>query len=416
MTDQQRSLFDLKIEISDAWRARLAPFIQLRNFLILFSFVFFLIAWNRGVSLIYGLVALLLGVMLVSYLTPYWSLRGVQVKRKKYLTAAVGESLSVELQVSRKHRGWGRMLEVVDAIPCALDDQQSPSVYLPKLTGTETVRYAVELNWRGLHRLGSLRVRSAYPLGVHQVSYELPDSCAEVMVYPSPQPIATLPLQRSACQAMRGDFLTATRGGCDQFVGLREYRFGDSMRHVHWGTSGYTGELRIKEYESYHSPLLKIVLDTHRQHNVGEDRYATFEYQVQIATNVARYCVDHDIDVALYASGKPDVALEAQCGELHYTNILETLAVIQADTDSHYGAYAQQLIQEQPEGSWLVFQNNETPELLSLVCHDALSQLIVIEFDSDSFRFPARGKKSSPSTLARYYVGRNDNLAELFRR
>lgn len=63
MSDVNESLFDVKFELNEALQQRLRPFLNIRNFLALFALLFFLVAWNRGIPLIYGLSALMLSVL-----------------------------------------------------------------------------------------------------------------------------------------------------------------------------------------------------------------------------------------------------------------------------------------------------------------------------------------------------------------
>ena len=419
MSDAKQSVFDVRLELNEALWRRLRPFINVRNFLALFALLFFLVAWNRGISLIYALSALMLSVLLVSYVAPYLALRGVAVKRKKYLVAAVGETLRVTMELEGPGSSWCRMIQIVDRVPCAEEEERAPSLYVPRLRHMVTAEYAVVTNWRGLHSLGPLELRSSYPLGVNRVARLVENSEAQVLVHPSPFPIARIELNRAATQYTQGSFLSPRKGGCDEFTSLREFRHGDSPRHIHWAKSSQGREFQVKEYETQQANVLSIVLDQSIVSNVGEGRFSTFEYQVTIAVSIARFCIDQGIPVALYA-GKESVAIP-ECNESQYQNIAESLALVtlgQAGGDTiPYRDYAQSLIAERPQGCWVLFANDESNELDTLGYHAFLSQVLIIEFNCRSFRFPlSRPGTGSPTGACDYHISRNDDLEKVFRR
>ena len=414
MSKSSGDLFDLKLDISDELRERITPYINIRNFLILFALVFFLVAWNRGIALIYALSALMLAVLLVAWVAPYLSLRGVSISRDKYLKAAVGETLNVRIELNNAGRSWGRMLEVIDRAPFAVEEEQQPCIYVPRLKKCLTSAYEVQVNWRGLHTLGPLQLGSSYPLGVRKVSHTVRGSEATALVYPSPFPIEALRLSRASAQFSQGNFLSPRHGGHDEFAALREYRSGDSLRHIHWAKSSQGQEFQVKEYKSLQSSVVSIVLDKTAGNNVGEGRFATFEFQVSIAVSIARYCIDRGIPVALYAG--TESMPQHDCSEAQYRAILECLAVVQAeDSKDDYCRYLQSLIVKNPRGCWIAFGNDDNDQLKALKYHPSVSQLLLVRFDSKSFRFPLSTPARKTTVDADYFVSRNDNLASVFR-
>jgi uncharacterized protein (DUF58 family) len=414
----ENSLFDTRMKLSEAWRSRLAPLLAVRNFLWLFALLFFLIAWNRGISLIYAMSALMLAILLVSYLMPYWSMRGMKVRRNPYLTTAVGESLVVEFELQRQGFGWCRMLEVIDRVPCAEQPHQQPMAYIPKLSNRYSTAYEVDINWRGLHRLGPVSIASSYPIGVHRVSREVPDSTAQVLVHPSPFPIRSLVFSHAASERT-GRHLSTRPGRYDEFSGIREYRHGDSPRHIHWAKSGQSGGLLVKEYEAYEDSGVSIVLDRRSSTNLGSGRHSTFEYQVTIALSIARYCIDNAIPVALFGVDRQSASL--QCSETHYRRVLESLAVVEADWhkgEPDYQHYVRSLVEQHPRGHWVLF-SNDINEPDPLFRHRARPAIMLVEFDSASFTTTggrAVNNETAPSPFSDHYVRCGDNLSEVFAR
>ena len=56
---------------------------NLQRFFLLLSLVLFLIAWNRGIALLYGMMSLILAILAVSYLMPHLQLRNIKASLPK---------------------------------------------------------------------------------------------------------------------------------------------------------------------------------------------------------------------------------------------------------------------------------------------------------------------------------------------
>jgi len=76
-------------------------------------------------------------------------------------------------------------------------------------------------------------------------------------------------------------------GNADEFISLRDYRPGDSLRHIHWKTYAKTQALVVREFEDEYFVRHALVLDTHAPagHDSGE---AVFEEAVSIAASLIR--------------------------------------------------------------------------------------------------------------------------------
>jgi len=408
------NLADLKFSLSEDWQRRIAPWLLTRNFLLVFALVFFLIAWNRGIALIYGLSALMLGVLMVAFLAPYLSLRGVNVTRQRYFESEVDAVLEMPVHVTAGDGRKRYMLQVVDAVPCATDDSRNPMIYLPRLRHAETTSYQVKLEKRGMYELGPLVLQSGYPLGVQTVRRTLEETRATLLVKPSPFRIGTLHLSRAAPSRLTGVQHTVRRGGHDEFTALREYRSGDSLRHVHWSKSSQGRGLFVREYDSHRASAVNIVLNRAASADHGEAPHSTFEYQVRIAVSVARYCTDQGIPVALYGCG-PGVDFP-DCTQGHYQKIVESLALV--NTLQHGSSYLdllQSTMQRRPQGCWVVFANDDDVGFGTLRYHAGVSQLLPVVFNLGSFgaKSPGRGR-AFWNTATAYRISRFDELEKVF--
>src|SRR5512139_799134 len=97
-----------------------------RNILVLLSVVFFLIAWNRSINLLYGMFALLAATLSLALSLPRCMLRGATASRVFPATAFEGEDLKITVAIENRGRTARSMVEVVDAVPAAGPDQRTP--------------------------------------------------------------------------------------------------------------------------------------------------------------------------------------------------------------------------------------------------------------------------------------------------
>ena len=74
-------------------------------------------------------------------------------------------------------------------------------------------------------------------------------------------PLGALPFVRSAATQAHAIHTLPRRGQGPDYLGIREYRPGDSMRHVHWPSTARTGTVMVREFEEEQTRRLAIVLD-----------------------------------------------------------------------------------------------------------------------------------------------------------
>lgn len=394
-------------------------FLSLRVALPVVAGVVFLIAWNRGVALLYGLVALLAGALAVARVAPHFNLRGVTARRENPAAAHEGDVVALELGL--RASGWRAryMLEVSDSLPFADAEQQSPMVFVDRLKGAVTLRHEVRCDLRGEHVLGPLSLATSYPLGIHRARRTVPDSSGKILVYPKPFPIHALPLLGASQSPIMGMQAASISGGNDRFFGVREYRHGDNPRHIHWAATARRGELIVKEYEFVQSTELVVVLDLRRDAQYGEGKHSTLEYAVKIAASVARFALAGNHGVGLLGFGARPVEVPVGRGAGHYQTILETLARVRADGNTPYLAALREAAGRLPGGGILFLFEHDgwqpAAERQQMFSHHI--RPLRVRFDGPSFeRAPGGAGARPPGKMSgtTYFVRNGDDLARVF--
>lgn len=198
----------------------------------------------------------LLGTAIVGLVLPLRMVRGIEVERRAPAEAFQGEEVRIDLEVVNRSRHVRLALEV-------RDEHLSPSLaFLPRLRPGERliIRTRRTARRRGVARSEEIRLASGAPLGAAE-SRRRVRAISETVVYPRLVRLTDLPFLEAAPTPERAMHSAPRRGGGPDYLGVREYRTGDSLRHVHWPSTARHGEVMVREFEREQTRRLVVVLD-----------------------------------------------------------------------------------------------------------------------------------------------------------
>jgi uncharacterized protein (DUF58 family) len=182
---------------------------------------------------------------------------------------------------------------------------------------------------RGLFEFGPATISGSDPFGLFRSSRRL-GSVRSILVYPRTVDLTGLSLP--AGQFLGGD---RRRAGWHQTTshvsGIRDYRPGDSVRHVHWRSTAHARQLMVKEFDVEPIADVWIFLDLETSVQRGSGDESTEEYGVTIAASLARHFLTQGRSVGLVAIASEHRILPADRGQRQLTKLLEDLAVVHAD-------------------------------------------------------------------------------------
>ena len=231
---------------------------------IFLGLVLYAIASNVGAGWLYVIVAVLVGVVLVSGPLPWLGVRQVGITRRAPVVATAGEPFECTLEIENRGRLPRYMLEIEDHF--AGDTGRAVAVRVRR-GQTEGVGYTVENPRRGVYARGEVTVESRAPFGLFYGRSKT-RAAADTVVYPRTFDVAGLPPSAvtDAAWGDRSESSTLHRGHGGEFWGVREYRPGDPARLVAWKKSarGLTsGKLAVIELaQETHPPfVLTMSLD-----------------------------------------------------------------------------------------------------------------------------------------------------------
>jgi uncharacterized protein (DUF58 family) len=175
------------------------------------------------------------------------------------------------------------------------------SVPVPRLRpgASHTATYFLPTQRRGELPVGPLRLSATDPLGLFAYIHRY-GGAASLLVYPRTVPLDALPSGRAA--SVEGPTSETAPSGTVTFHALREYVFGDDLRHIHWRTSARTGRLMVRHLVDSSLPRTTVLLDN-RSASYLDDEW--FELAVDVAASVLLAAVRSGFPVALATADEP---------------------------------------------------------------------------------------------------------------
>ncbi len=244
--------------------------------------------------LAYAMYALL-GILLVSrYLTRTWADSLTAQRECNRLTADVGDTVAVVVNIENKGSLPIPWCLVEDLLPRRALIHDPPSLKVKgrrvKLTmlpagGQRQLLYKLECNRRGYYQIGPLVLETGDLFGLHR-RYKVATKPHFLLVYPQ-----VMPLEGYDVSSKRpiGEVTMTYRLYEDptRIAGVRRYEPGDPLNRVHWKATARTGELHSKVFEPSTIAGATILLDFHRDsHDVRHEPMRS-ELAITAAASIA---------------------------------------------------------------------------------------------------------------------------------
>ncbi len=309
---------------------------------------------DTELTLAYQLFGYAAGLLLVGFLAS-WRLGGrYAVERRLPALATVGEPLSYRLTVrnddDRPRAGLAVIEQLADTHPTRdelasglgrmarlslllvarrwqyLARQRTPVAAdahpLPELPAAGSASAQVSFV---PSRRGSLSFRRSWlarrdPLGLFRALRPL-DTPQSLLVLPRRYPVPELTTPGHRAFQPGGVTFASSVGDSEEFLGLRDYRPGDPLQHVHWKSFARIGRPIVKEFQSEFFERHALVLDT-----ATARADAVFEEAVSVAASFACTLDTQECLLDLLFVGDRDHCFTAGRGQLDVEQLLEVLA------------------------------------------------------------------------------------------
>ncbi|MCX6044660.1 MAG: DUF58 domain-containing protein [Chloroflexi bacterium] len=325
-------------------------------FLLSSLVITWVIALNSGRDLAFNLAYLLTGVLLISYLWAWSSVRSVNLRRfTRTRRSQVGQFAEEQFEIANQSVVPKLWLEIRDE--STLPWHRASRV-ISNIGRSSSQRWQVKTlcTQRGRFRLGPVTLHSGDPLGIFEVEQTL-NSTGFMVVYPFTVELTSFEptvsdLSGGEARHRRTYQLTSN------VAGVRDYVHGDSLNRIHWPTSARARRLMTKEFELDPTADIWLYLDLYqgaestmpwtptppepgiaalrnrnRQTAVFELPPITTEYAVTVTASLARFFLMRSRSVGMSSRGRSREFLQADRGERQLNKMLEALAVVEAGGD-----------------------------------------------------------------------------------
>jgi uncharacterized protein (DUF58 family) len=155
---------------------------------------------------------------------------------------------------------------------------------------------------RGAYPEGVPRIASGFPFGLTSSSRML-DVSTTLLVWPRTFAVGPIPRVAGGLQ-MEGNSSRNRAGGSGDFLGVRPYRRGDSLRRVHWPQTARLDQMVVCELQSNAVPRVQVVLDAHPAWHVGTGPYGSREWAIRIAASFLEAWIGEGAEIELVVEGR----------------------------------------------------------------------------------------------------------------
>ena len=284
--------------------------------LAVLALCFFGAATNTMAGWLYVLSGLIFALLAIAAVIPVRSLRQLVLERLPIEPVSAGQDLTVVLTVKNRSKTPKTLLQLWDLLPDSLGKPQGTAIETIPANDQHNWAYYLPTQRRGIYHWQTVQLRTGTPLGLFWCRRQKTVP-AKAIVYPQVLSLLQCPLVDAIGQEespkLQSDrrYLASTEGITKT---LRPYRYGDSMRLIHWRTSARFDDFRVRELEIVTGGQdVMICLDSGA---IWDSE--TFEQAVIAAASLYFYALRSQLNVKLWTT---------QNGIVHGTRtVLETLA------------------------------------------------------------------------------------------
>ena len=190
---------------------------------------------------------------------------------------------------------------------------------------TRDIRVGITPQRRGVLRLGAMEVARPDGFGLWcGIRRPAPAFGNTLTVLPRRYPLPHLEMKGRAQYQPCGAALAGNVGQSEEFIGLRDYRPGDPLRHFHWKSCARLGRPIVKEFEDEFFPRYALALDTFATYDV----HGVFEEAVSIAASFACALDNLESMLDLMFVGNEAYCFTSGRGTTQPQHLLEVLASV----------------------------------------------------------------------------------------
>jgi uncharacterized protein (DUF58 family) len=181
---------------------------------------------------------------------------------------------------------------------------------------------------RGKYILRGPSLRATDPLAlVGGRARRLPDQA--MLVYPRFYTMEDFFVPAGRRYQPGGIPLASSTADSVEFMGTREYRQGDAVKHIHWRSWARVGEPVVKEFQEEYFCRIAVILDTFVPRRAAESDVDGFESAISVVASIADFFSRSEYVVDIFAAGPDIYEVSAGRSLAYLENILDVLACLE---------------------------------------------------------------------------------------
>lgn len=188
--------------------------------------------------------------------------------------------------------------------------------------------WQVNLPRRGRYAVQAINQATVFPFGLWRDWYRH-EVGRSLLVYPKFHPLLSLDMPVGRKYQPGGMALTSNVGDSTEFLSVRDFRAGDSLRMIHWRSWGRRGKPVVKEFQEEFFCRIALVMDTFLSKSEVKARRGDFEAAISLAAAISDQISRDEYVIDLFAAGPELYQLQAGRSLAHLENVLDILACVE---------------------------------------------------------------------------------------
>lgn len=319
---------------------QLVPFL----FYVALAITILIAAMSSQRNLLFWVFGVLTAGLVLSVVLAFWSMRGLEIRRLDPQHGAVGEPLNVRYVVRNRkwilpvfnlhledqpvdtRQGWQRLMKPARAWIMHVgpgDSVHGDAVFWPRR--------------RGEAQFLQLRAWTTFPFGLVRRRIKVVQD-QHTLIFPRLYELRRGVLDAVTPIGILGTRISQHAGAGDDYYGLREYRPGDSLRHIAWKRSAQLGQIVCIERTNPSPPKIRVTLDLRtptEQLRIGPDERLTRrqleEQAISLAASLVHAAHESGYEVGLSLPGTGMTSIAIRRSRWHVNKIMAALASIDLD-------------------------------------------------------------------------------------
>jgi uncharacterized protein (DUF58 family) len=271
--------------------------------------------------------AAILVVIVVGVAWPWLGLRGISCELA-FDRRRASEGATVRVLVTIVNRWpfpvWGLAVERGFFLKAADDANDQPAASLARIPvwSRATFSWDFEPNRRGRYPIDNPQIASGFPFGIWHGRRPI-KVLDELLVWPRMADLTSVPPVRGRAAAVAG---TASRhiGHEGDMSGVRPFRPGDWLRHVHWAQTAKHDRLIVRERQATGRRSVELVIDVDRESHPQHVETDSLEEVIRVGASIGRQFHAHHTSVSVRFDGQTLLVSPEPAG---LNRLLDTLAL-----------------------------------------------------------------------------------------